>query len=678
MKTMTALCGLGLAGGLALTELQVHGQAPRDRGYIIRDVSIVDVEAGIVTDNQFVYIVGDRIHRIAPVFVDAPSDRLKLVDGSGLYLMPGLFDAHVHLSASPDAFGPMLVANGVTCVRDTGAATEVILALRDQAMSSESLLPRIVCTGAIVDGDPPIWPFSHACDEPEEARAAVRKLADAGVDQIKVYSLLKPDVYEAAVSEAHKLGLKATGHVPLEVTLDQAMAVGQDCSEHMTGFERAIGEMAGWQPPDPDSPWAWFGAWSSYPDVPRRQMEAFVGRVAASGMHQCPTIVVMEGIGRAAKPEDANQDPRMAYVSASVRSFWSGARYTAMAENSRAAVKFMKKTVRDLHNAGVPLMIGTDLANPYVFAGSSVHDEMMHFQDAGIPAPDVLRAATVVPARFCGVSDTLGTVQEGKVASLMLVGGNPLLDVRYAADIRGVFLNGRYLDREALDAVMEGVAAAQVQTVTAETISLELPGEEVFRGRYHSKFQESDGGVEDFLITRDDDGYHLMVHSQPTGGPMPPFVLTYHAAKDFAFRGATWRRLRGEPLEATYTPSDSAITASAQSGDEALPVQTLELGPNMLMSAPATAVDFAALGAAGLSVGESRTFQAVGFGFSSWKMTVTDYTLTRAEDRYYTYSLATDWGEFTGEMWTDDIGMVLKSIMKMPMGTITIVLEDVE
>jgi hypothetical protein len=247
--------------------------------------------------------------------------------------------------------------------------------------------------------------------------------------------------------------------------------------------------------------------------------------------------------------------------------------------------------------------------------------------------------------------------------------------VRYAADIRGVFLRGRYLDRPALDAVMEGVAAAQVVIEAAETVSLELPGEEVFRGRYRSTFQGSDGGVEEFLITRDDDGYHLMARGQLAGGPMQPFVLTYHAGQDFTFRGATWRLLVGDELDATYTPSDGVITASARHGDTALPVQTLPLEQNMLMTGPATAMDFASLGAAGLSVGQTRSFKAVGFGFGTWKMTVTDYTLTRHEDTRYTYILDTDWGEFTGEIWTNEIGIVLKSILKMPAGTITIVLE---
>ncbi len=674
MRTLKVMCGLGLAASLGLVVSRAPAQTPGDEGYIIRDVSVVDVEGGVIRANQDVYVVGKRIHRIAPALDKTPR-QFEIVDGSGLYLMPGLFDAHVHLMAGGDAFGPMLVANGVTCVRDTGAATDAIVAMRDGASAGGSLLPRIICTGAIVDGDPAVWPFSYPCDEPEEARIAVRKLADAGVDQIKVYSLLEIDVYRAAVDEAHKLGLKATGHVPLAVTLEQAMAAGQDCCEHLTGFDRAVGEMAGWQPPNPDARWAWFGAWVSYPDVPPAQLKAFAGRVAASGMHQCPTIVVMQGIGSAATPDEANKDPRMAYVPAPVRSFWGGARYVAMADNARNAATYMKAMVGELHRAGVPLMIGTDLANPYVFAGFSVHDEMANFQSAGLAAADVLRAATVVPARFCGVADTLGTVDEGKAASLVLVRGNPLLDVRHAAEIEAVFLDGRYFDRDALDAIIEGVAAANRPVATPETARLELPGNEIARGRYRSKFQEFDAGTEDFLITRDDKGYHFRADSRPTGGPMPPFELTYHVSGDFEFRAATWKVLRGAPLEATYSMTDGTITATARQGDETLPAQTIEFEPNMLVMGPATVTDFASIGAAGLSIGESRTFRAVAFGFSSWEMGVTDYTLTRHEAEYYTYALATDWAEFTGEIQTDASGVVVKSTLKMPMGTITTVLE---
>ena len=177
--------------------------------------------------------VGVEGHPLSAQFVEAfpaPDHEVALhfLNGVPLDLIPGLFDAHVHISASPETFGPMLLANGVTCVRDTGAPTEMIVAMREQASGPDSMLPQIICTGAIIDGDPPVWPFSQPCDEPEEARAAVRKLAEAGVDQIKVYSLLDKAVYEAAVSEAHTLGLKVTGHVPLKVTLEEAMAEGHE------------------------------------------------------------------------------------------------------------------------------------------------------------------------------------------------------------------------------------------------------------------------------------------------------------------------------------------------------------------------------------------------------------------------------------------------------------------
>ncbi len=673
MRTLRTMCGLGLAASLGFVG-QAQAQSSRDGGYVIRDVSVVDVEVGVVRSNQDVYVVGKRIHRIAPALDKAPR-QFEVVDGSGLYLMPGLFDAHVHLLAGGEAFGPMLVANGVTCVRDTGAATGAIVAMRDGASAGGSLLPRIICTGAIVDGDPAVWPFSHPCDEPEEARVAVRSLAAAGVDQIKVYSLLKADVYRAAVDEAHKLGLKATGHVPLAVTLEEAMAAGQDCCEHLTGFDRAVGEMAGWQPPNPDARWAWFGAWASYPDIPARTLDAFADRVAASGMHQCPTIVVMQGISRAANPLEANEDPRMAYVPMSLRSFWGGARYTAMAENARNAARSMKAMIAELHRAGVPIMVGTDLANPYVFAGFSVHDEMVNFQDSGIPAADVLRAATVVPARFCGVADTLGTVDEGTAASLVLVRRNPLVDGRHAAEIEAVFLNGRYLDRNALDAMLAGVVAANRPSVAVDGQRLELPGAEVARGRYLAKFQEFDAGDEAFLITRDDEGYHIKANSRPAGGPMPPFELTFQVSEDFAFRAATWKVLRGEPIEATYPAAVGVNTASARQGDETFPVQTIELEDNMLVMGPATATDFAFIGAAGLSVGEGRTFRAVGFGFQSWRMSVFDYTLTRVETAHYTFTLATGAADFTGEIWTEPNGLIRKTVMKMPMATITATLE---
>ena len=671
--------------------LLTWGTAAGETQYLITNVAVVDVVAGRVVEPKSVHIVGERIANVGGG-VEIHGDA-QVIDGTGLYLVPGLFDAHVHLSASPETFGPMLIANGVTCVRDTGAPTQAILDLQSRALSGSDLLPQIVCTGAIVDGDPPIWPFSEACDEPDEARAAVRKLAEAGVDQIKVYSLLKKPVYEAAIAEAHRLGLRVTGHIPLQVSLDEAIAAGQDCVEHFTGFDREIARFTGWRPPeDADSPWIGFAAWGAYPEVTKEQLRDLGRRLKAAGMYQCPTIVVMRGIGRTSDPETANEDPRLAYVPSGTRSFWSGSRYQKMSTHWGAAVTHMQAMVGQLHRAGVPLMIGTDLANPYVFAGFSVHEEMELFQEAGIPPVDVLRAATIVPAKFCGVDDELGTIETGKVASLVLVKGNPLDDVRNLSRIEGVFVRGRYFNStqrlDLLKEVKESVAS--LAPAAAATVDLSLPGEELYRGRFVLTFQKFDAGFEDFVITKDADGYHIKSHYQPKGGPQSPFVVTYHVDDEFAFRGAEYRTLTGKELVATYTRNGSTVTVRARRGKEALPEQVFVVPENSLFTGPVTASNFATIGDADLEVGESRTYQAIGFGYPSWQLTATEYELSRGQDttllhngaevpmRFYRSKLVTDWGDFRGETWTNKSGLTYLTILTMPFGTIEGRLEGVE
>jgi imidazolonepropionase-like amidohydrolase len=678
-RTLASICLAGSAVGA--------GTAVGDEGFLIDDVTVVDVEGGRTEPRRSVVISGGRIVSITPSG-GGGGQGLHRIEGSGLYLMPGLFDAHVHFSASPETFGPLLVAHGVTCIRDTGAPTDLILGLRSQARQDASTIPDIICTGAIVDGDPPIWPFSEPCDEPQEARAAVRKLHAAGVDQIKVYTQLPREAYLAAVQEAHALGLKVTGHVPTSVTLREALEAGQDCCEHLTGFDGEIGRLAGWQPPDGEtSPFAWFGAWGLYSTVGQSDLASLAAAVARSGMHQCPTLVVRAGVVRAADQGAAQRDPRMAYVPATLRSSWGGAQ-AEMARHAASAVAPMTAMVGELHRAGVPLMVGTDLANAYVFAGSAVHEEMRSFQEAGIGPAEVLRAATVVPARFCGVAGSLGAVQEGKVASLVLVAADPLEDVANAARIEGVFLRGRFLDRAALDALLEDVRAAVAATLPRdEEVELSLPGAVVRRGRYRLRFGEFDAGAEDFLITRDADGYHIMAHSRPQGGPNPPFLLTAHVAGDFTFREATWRVLAGEPLEATYRLEGPAVKAISRRGGDPPASQILRLPQDAILSGPAFATELATLGAARLAAGQSRTFQFVSFGSGGWELRVTPGTIGRLEDetlsveggpqraRVYRTTLETDWGRFEATSWTDPQGVLLRSVMTMPFGTLTARLE---
>lgn len=657
--------------------------------YVIRNVTVIDVERGRAVPARSVFIQDSHISLVMPDESSPPpgaySDA-KTIDAKGLFLIPGLFDAHVHY-VSPETYGPLFIAHGVTFVRDMAGATDQVTALRDRLNKGEEFGPEMICTGAIIDGDPPVWPFSEPCTTPEQARAAVKKLKDAGVNMIKVYSRLKPEVYRAAVEEAHAQGLKAVGHVPESVNLDIAMEVKQDSNEHLMGFEKLIAKLVPAEPTEQEKRagiWAGMFAWNRLPKADRPALQGELKKIAASGMVQCPTVVVMAGIGSLATPEGA-KDPRLDYVPVEIRSFWGGEMYAGFARFAGGNVPHLKAMLGELHKAGVPLMIGTDLANPNVFAGASVHDEMKIFADAGIPNADILRSATIIPAKFCGVDSKVGTIAPGKTASLVLLAANPLDDIANTTKIKGVFLRGKYFDRAALDGLLKGVhSTVAASKPTEQKIVFELPGEVIAKGTYAAKFGPYDAGSEDFLITKDQDGYHLMAHSQPKGGPQKPFVVTAHYGPDFAFRSAVKRELTQAGFESTYTRDGNAITAKAKSAGEEPAPQKIDFPPDAVFSLPVYAGDFVVALGQGLKPGDSKTVPAFTFGYASWEAVSNPLSITRGDDttltraggaetkaRFYTTELKTPIGAFKGQVWTDERSVVLKSVTVMPFGTIS-------
>ena len=170
---------------------------------------------------------------------------------------------------------------------------------------------------------------------------------------------------------------------------------------------------------------------------------------------QCPTVAVFAGLKALADDEDGT-DPRLESVSPMLKQMWRQPGYLSYAGVAGSLVPHKLDLVRRMHGHGVPLMIGTDLGNPYVFPGISVHEEMRRFADAGIPIADVLRMATIVPARFCGAGDRLGTVEAGKTASLLLLRAIPLESIANAAEIETVILGGRVFGRARLDRLAAG------------------------------------------------------------------------------------------------------------------------------------------------------------------------------------------------------------------------------
>jgi imidazolonepropionase-like amidohydrolase len=435
----------------------LHQQRPDSRIYAVKGVAVVDVEKGEVLSEQTVIIAGDRIDKITPAPKSNVPDDAYIIEGKGLYMIPGLVDAHVHYF-DPSTFGLMMVSHGVLLVRDMGSMNLQILPLREKLNKGDILGPEMVTTGAILDGDPPIIPqISIACKTPEDGREAVRTQAKAGVDQIKVYSGLEKDVYFAIVDEAKRQGLKPVGHVPESVYIEDAAEAGHRSCEHQFGFENVIGKLLGETIQFERGGMAKNAAYFMRLDeTNKKELQKVLHKIRDKGMAVCPTIIVFKN-GARLKDIFAGTYPMLEYISPMIKGIWK-MMWSSSQDNAEASEKMwphMLKFVAELHNAGLTLMVGTDLLFPGVIPGYSVHEEMALWQNTGIPQADILRSATIVPVQFFGLDNRLGTVAEGKTASVVLIDGDPLQDIRNVQKIRGVFLRGQYFSRSDLNQLLQ-------------------------------------------------------------------------------------------------------------------------------------------------------------------------------------------------------------------------------
>jgi hypothetical protein len=429
-------------------------------GASIVHVTVIDVATGAERTNQTVRIEGRRIASIAPA-QEADIGLPGAVDAHGAFLIPGLWDMHIHVHDTREL--PLYVANGVTGVRIMSGDKDT--ATYRKELAKESPVPEIVLASAIVDGPSPQWPGSIVVRKPDDARRAVDEIQAGGADFIKVYSGIPRDAYFALAEEARQRHMVFAGHVPDAITAQEASAAGQRTMEHLLGIasacsrkqdllmeataraqffrERMKIEAEGYQSIDPAKCQALFAAF--------RKNETW----------QVPTLTVLRMWG---KLDDSKltSDPRLAYVGRASRDRWQERiepqlRRWGFADYDLARGIFAadQRVVGLMGQAGVPLMAGTDAMNPYCFPGFSLHDELALLVESGLTPLAALQAATLSPARFLGRIAELGTVDAGKTANLVLLRADPLADIHNSTRIDAVWLEGRYFDRATLDGLLE-------------------------------------------------------------------------------------------------------------------------------------------------------------------------------------------------------------------------------
>lgn len=423
----------------------------------IRNVNVVDVRHGTILYQTDLLISGDSIQEILQVGETIVSK--DTIDASGLYAIPGLRDMHTHNFWNIH-FSGYYVANGVLGVRNMYTPMNLVGPLEDSIKSGLVIGPDYVSAGRVVEGNSPSFPDWIVVEDINDVGPAVDSLIQEGSDFVKVYNKLSPAIYQEVVRQARLKGMDVAGHIPMQVSAIDASNAGHRSIEHLLGLFELCSDDTLFQE---DYGHDWFRAVMSSDDLARMTINEDKARtnfriLKENNTYVCPTLTVWNNF---LYPDtDFEHDGISTTYPGEVRSFWFGSlqsfRNADSADKDMMKAKYERITqiTQLLYRNGVPLLVGTDAINPCVYPGFSIHKELRLMRDCGIPDAEVLRMATLSAAEFLRVEDNEGTVEEGKLASLVLLNSNPLEKIESSSDIHSVILRGRYLDKPALDALI--------------------------------------------------------------------------------------------------------------------------------------------------------------------------------------------------------------------------------
>lgn len=476
-----------LAAALAwpLPEMPRSG---REGNFLIRNVAVIDVETGTVQQGRDVVLIDGRIASIGPAESVRPNRLLSAIDGTGKYLMPGLWDMHTHsLKSSARYMHPLFIANGVTGVRDmSGCMSEpdsFFACIDDRKRWNDALddrsglSPRYVLQSSfkVNDGSevPDGYPEFFKARNAEEARQIVTYYREAGADFLKTYSDLSPVAYGALAAEARRQGLMLAGHRPLGVSLEEILAAGQHSIEHPRFLlqECHAGAAALRALPDPSAAYDADLQWRLIDEHESERCAKLIAAMAGSNTWWTPTLQVLQ-MSALAGDEAFRSDSRLKYVPWLFRKLiWNPDADRAAAQPADATgrelyatqYEMALKQVGQAHRAGVKILMGTDAGDTFVFPGFGVHDELIELVRAGLSPAEALRSATLDAASFAGLEDEFGSIAVGKRGDMMLLDANPLQNVRHTQRIAGLFFNGQFFDRAALDELL-GFAEQQASS----------------------------------------------------------------------------------------------------------------------------------------------------------------------------------------------------------------------
>jgi Amidohydrolase family len=421
---------------------------------LIRGALLIDGRGGPPLPDAAVLIQGERILAVGPSGALGTPDDARVLDASGLVVIPGLIDAHVHLMHESEQTAPMYLAAGITTVRDTGGKLESVVEWRAAQQAGLRRGPRLLFCGPIIDLAPPVHPGVTAIvDSAESAEATVDEIASAGAWGIKIYAQIPPSLTATIIRRAREHGLPSIGDLSATRAseaiargiygLEHASVAYQDLvpAERQVGFDYFHAHGAA----------VWRREWNrgmAEADASGPAGQALARQFTDVGVFLDPTLVVMDCMARMNDP-DVTDAPGVAKMPDTIRSGWE-ARAAGRRDNwqpqdyadARRAFTTGQAFAAEVHRAGGKLLVGSDAPNPFVVPGASLHRELELLVESGLSPMEALVGATRGNAEALGNSQQLGTLEPGKLADLVVLAANPLDHIANSRQTRLVMQGG--------------------------------------------------------------------------------------------------------------------------------------------------------------------------------------------------------------------------------------------
>ena len=437
---------------------------------LIYDVTIVEVETGKLIRDAAVYIDKGKIQDIGnSLQLQKKYHKATTIKGTGKYLIPGLWDMHIHLEGTAlvednEALLPIFLAYGITTVRDCASDLGLqVLAWRDEINKGKRIGPTIYTAGRKLEGKNSMWKGDLEIANEAELKAMLDTLDRDKVDFIKITeNTLGGELYLKSVAAAHARGYRVSGHVPLDVRIDELVSAGYTSVEHASYMLRLGRDEAGivdrLRKGSVTKAEASTLYTASFDQAKAKQAYA---SLAAKSLFVCPTLIGSYQLAYL-KDTDHSKDVFLQYLSKSYVSNYAW-RIERMANETPAqlqqrkdALTLLKTQLPLMLESGITLMAGSDAAalNTYVYPAESLLQELEIFAEAGLTSLQILQSATLAGAKYFKVTNRTASIQKNKDADLVLLDANPLDDIKNLRKVQAVFKNGTYYSREKLNAML--------------------------------------------------------------------------------------------------------------------------------------------------------------------------------------------------------------------------------